>query len=67
VVPELTAAEQAAYLAARAERSRKGRFAEIIGMAGTTTEVLPGNEILDGRLNSPKAGDEAAEQPRMGR
>jgi hypothetical protein len=59
ILPELTAAEQAAYLEARAARSREGRFAEILGKAGTTTDVLPGDEIPENWLD----GRDASEDP----
>ena len=72
ILPEMSAAEQAAYLEARAARSREGRFTEILRDAGTTTEVLPGDEVpegwLDGTLDDPGAeGDRSGPQPRMGR
>lgn len=54
LLPELTAAEQSAYLEARAARSRDGVLAEVIRKAGTTAEVLPGDEIPDGWLDGPE-------------
>ena len=67
VLPELTPAEQSAYLNARAERSQPGRFAELLRAAGTTTEVLPGDEIPEGWLDGSEAGEKlSGPQHRMG-
>lgn len=68
LLPELSPAEQAAYLEARAARAQEGRFADIIQGAGTTTDILPGDEIPDGWFNDSAANEEpAAPAPRMGR
>jgi hypothetical protein len=45
---QLTPAEQDSYLAARASRSQDGGMAKIIGLSGTTDDVLPGDEIPEG-------------------
>jgi uncharacterized protein (DUF1778 family) len=51
ILRELTVDEQSAYLDARLARARGGRFAEIIGKAGTTSDVLPGDSLPDGWLD----------------
>jgi len=56
---EFGAEEQAAYLDARAARSREGRLAELIAKAGTTREVLPGDEVPEGWLGGPESGGDA--------
>jgi hypothetical protein len=49
--------EQSSYLDERAARSRKEKLAELIGKAGTTDQVLPGDEIPEGWLQKrDKAG-----------
>jgi hypothetical protein len=52
-------AEQAAYLEGRAARARDGDLAEVLRRAGTTTDVLPGDEIPDGWLVGPEPAEEA--------
>lgn len=62
---ELTPEEQAAYLEERAARSREGRLAELVGKAGTTGEVLPGDEIPEGwPPERHEPGDDVAAEDR---
>jgi hypothetical protein len=63
---DLTPEEQAAYLEGRVARSRDGRLAELIGKAGTTGVVLPGDEIPEGWPpdREPSDGAAAAGRPR---
>ena len=57
---DLTPEEQAAYLDSRAARSQEGRLAGLIGKAGTTTEVHPGDEIPEDWLQDrDTAADDA--------
>lgn len=46
-----TPEEQSAYLEGRASRVRPDRLREVIAKAGTTTDVLPGDEVPDGWLH----------------
>jgi hypothetical protein len=48
LLADLTSEEQADYLAWRASRPGEGRLAELIGKAGTTDAILPGDEIPEG-------------------
>jgi hypothetical protein len=57
---DLTPEEQAKYLEGLAARSREGRLAKLIGKAGTTDAVLPGDEIPEGWMQNPEPGDAAA-------
>lgn len=57
LLADITPEEQAAYLGGRAARSREGRLAELIGKAGTTGQVLPGDEIPEEWLRSPEPGN----------
>jgi hypothetical protein len=50
LLEDLEPEEQSGYLDERAARSGKDRLAELIGKAGTTEEVLPGDEIPEGWL-----------------
>jgi hypothetical protein len=62
---DLTPQEQANYLEARAARSREGRLSELVGKAGTTDAVLPGDEIPDGWMQDPEPNiDDAAADSR---
>jgi hypothetical protein len=56
---DLTPDEQANYLAWRAAKFGEGKLAELIGKAGTTDAVLPGDEIPEGWLPDPDAGNDA--------
>jgi hypothetical protein len=47
---DLSEADQVTYLDQRAARAQTGQMAEIIGRAGTTNDVLPGDEIPNGWL-----------------
>jgi hypothetical protein len=47
---DLSAGEQSAYLEARAAHAQPGTMAEILSKAGTTNEVLPGDEVPEGWL-----------------
>jgi hypothetical protein len=55
LLEELEPNEQTGYLDDRAARSRKDRLAELIGKAGTTDQVLPGDEIPAGWLQKHDA------------
>lgn len=57
---DLTPEEQAAYLEGRAARSPEGRLAELLGKAGTTSVVLPGDEIPENWLEGREPGRDAA-------
>jgi hypothetical protein len=61
---DLTPEEQAAYLNDRAARSQEGKLAKLIGKAGTTTEVLPGDEIPEDWLQGHKPDHDAAADDR---
>ena len=57
-MPAMTPEEQAAYLEARDRRARPVQMAEILANAGTTDEVLPGDEVPEGWLEPPDSKDE---------
>ncbi|MGG5890774.1 YlcI/YnfO family protein [Falsiroseomonas sp. HC035] len=57
---DLTPEEQAVYLDGRAARSREGRLSKLIAKAGTTDEVLPGDELPAGWLPDSEPGDDVA-------
>ena len=59
VLPDITAAEQAACMEVRAGRVQPGRFTEILAKAGTT-EILAGDEIPEGWLGDPAANEAPA-------
>ncbi len=48
---DLSESDQSAYLDARAARARPGIMADILAEAGTTNEVLPGDEVPEGWLH----------------
>jgi hypothetical protein len=53
LLSELTPEEQKAWLEARAARGNPARLLELIGKAGTTTEIRPGDEIPEGYFDEP--------------
>ena len=55
LVGDLGPEEQSNYLDERVTRSRKEKLSELIGKAGTTDEVLPGDEIPEGWLQNRDA------------
>ena len=57
---DLTPEEQASYLGNRAAQSREGRLSELISKAGTSGEVLPGDESPEGWLPNREVGSDAA-------
>jgi hypothetical protein len=57
---DLTPEEQANYLEGLAARSREGGLAKLIGKAGTTDAMLPGDEIPEGWMPDPEPGNDAA-------
>jgi uncharacterized protein (DUF1778 family) len=59
---DLTEEEQSAYLDGRAARARDGRLAEILGKAGTTDAVLPGDELPEGWLADSEPGDDTTSE-----
>ena len=48
----LSPAEQSAFLEERATRASPGQMSEILARAGTTSAVLPGDEVPEGWLAS---------------
>jgi hypothetical protein len=60
---DLSPQEQSAYLEGRAARSRDSQFAEILGKAGTTSAVLPGDELPDDWLSGDDAAPEGERSP----
>ncbi|MGI4797130.1 MAG: hypothetical protein ACRYG8_24370 [Janthinobacterium lividum] len=54
LLDELSAEEQGDYLATRAARSDGRPLTAVIGRAGTTDEVLPGDELPEGWLAVPE-------------
>jgi hypothetical protein len=57
---DITPDEQIAYLKARAARSQRATVAELVKKAGTTNEVLPGDEIPEGWLSDCEPRGDAA-------
>jgi hypothetical protein len=57
---DLTPEEQATYLGSRAAQSRAGRLSELIAKAGTSGEVLPGDEIPEGWFQNHGSGGDPA-------
>jgi hypothetical protein len=57
LLSELTPEEQTTYLRKRAAGAQVDRFAEIIAKAGTTNEVLPGDEIPEGYWDEQPQAD----------
>jgi len=57
---EMTPEAQATYLQERASRAQQGRLAALLGLAGTTEAVLPGDEVPDGWLAREPGNDTEA-------
>jgi len=50
MLQDLTADEQSSYLEGRAARAKPGDMLDLLGKAGTTGAVLPGDELPEGWL-----------------
>lgn len=62
----MSEAEQIAFLDRRSSLAEPGQLAAILAKAGTTTDVLPGDELPEGWLESVKAEvrERAKERPK---